>query len=90
MSFTKCKLYKDGNCDKWITKHKCKPSDISWLDEHPEFVSVDRMCENASIFGNVYAKVTKEDLARLLNGEVIKLEAEEYTVFIGYVEEDTK
>lgn len=88
MSFTKCKFYKNGYCDKCIAKQdKCEPSDTSWFDESPKFVSMDRMCENSSIFGNVYAKVTKDDLARLLNGEVIKLGAEEYNVFIGYVEE---
>lgn len=83
-----CKLYKNGNCDKWMTKHKCTPSCREWLDETVSIIPIDRMCENSSIFGNVYVKLTKDDLERILKGDVALIEAEEYNVFIGYVEED--
>ena len=82
-----CEYYCDGLCKKFHSKQYCRPSLTSIFDDYPdEFISKDKMCEKASIFGNYYIGLTKDDIKKLLSGEIAHIGGE-YGIFIGYIGE---
>lgn len=84
-----CDLYVDDHCIKFRRNGKCKPMGRDYLDSieknDGEFISVDRMCRHASIFGNIFVGLTLEDIERIKNGEIVHI-PDEYGTFIGLKE----
>lgn len=82
-----CRFYKDGHCTKWRKNGACKPSSRKWFDDPDkhEMISVERMCTESSIFGNYYIAITKEELKKIEQGEVLMLR-DEYGFFVGLKE----
>lgn len=85
-----CDLYEDGRCTKWRDAQTPNVSTMEWFIEYEEekqFIPVERMCRNGSIFGNEYIGLTQGDIDRLKNGEIIHVPGE-YGKFIGFINED--
>ena len=82
-----CDLYIGNRCIKFSRDDRCDPSTRDWLsgDSDVEFITVDRMCRKASIFGNDFIGLTSEDIERLKTGEIIHISGE-YGIFIGFYE----
>ena len=86
----KCSLItKSGGCGKFDARHKCKDcrSNRSWFDDKLNVCPVWNVCEKASIFGNRYYKITKEQLEALKAGMVL-YDVDEYGTFIVLEQEE--
>ena len=86
---SKCRFEIDGKCTKWRHKSKCKPSQTDYCDEPLTIVEPDRMCEEASIFGNYYFYITEEQIEALRNGKAL-YSRDEYGTFIAFKKEGEK
>ena len=87
-----CELYENGYCTKRRKNGTANPSTRDWLsrdkyDEPLNFISVERMCCQSSIFGNEYIGLTQSDIDRIKNGEIIHIPGE-YGTFIGFINGD--
>lgn len=77
-------LTKTGECKKYgASRQKCKynVSSIEWFDEQFGTCEIDEVCRRASIFGNSYYVISKEDLDDLRAGKVL-FSVDEYGTFI--------
>ena len=85
-----CDLYINESCIKY---RNCKngeailsTNDMFTLvdnDKPHEFIPVERVCRKASIFGNLFVRLTQDDIDRLRNGEIIHIGGE-YGTFISF------
>lgn len=76
-----CILYKNGMCNKWRKKYKCRP--ISIESEVFSTCEIGETCERASDYGNYLYRITDEDIDALKAGKVL-FSVDEYGVFIAY------
>lgn len=89
-----CDLYINKSCTKYRKNGKCEPSTRDWLnrseyDEPMNFIPVEHMCRESSIFGNEFIGLTQSDIDRIKNGEVIHIPGE-YGTFIGFISEEVE
>jgi hypothetical protein len=80
-----CKLCKNGKCQKWVRERKCETLTTSYFDERFKVCEMEKVCEEASIYGNTFFFLTDEDIEKLKSGKVL-FDIDEYGVFIAYKE----
>lgn len=83
-----CDLYKNGRCRKFDGRRGCKESSSKWFTDALKVCEMDEVCRRASIFGNSFFVITKEQLEALREGKVL-YDIAEYGTFI-ILEEDAK
>lgn len=82
-----CDLFDDGYCTKFKLTGKCELGSREWLESEGEFIPIEKMCRESSMFGNYYIGLTKNDIERIQKGEVKHMPGE-YGLFIGFIDED--
>ncbi len=82
-----CRFFDYPHCKKWEKEGKCDISSLGWFREPFDFVEINRVCCEGSIFGNYHIGITDSDIERLKNGEVIHV-ADEYGIFIAFVHKE--
>lgn len=83
-----CDLKENGKCRKFIGRKACKESSSEWFTDALKVCEIDEVCRRASIFGNGFFTITKEQLEALKEGKVL-YDIDEYGTFIA-LEEDAK
>lgn len=82
-----CRFFDYPHCKKWEKEGKCDISSLEWFNEPFDFVKINRVCCEGSVFGNYHIGITQSDIDRLKKGEIIHI-GDEYGIFIGYKHPD--
>lgn len=76
-------LCEGGRCRKFDRRETCakRKSNYSWFHDDLKECSIDEVCRRASIFGNSFFRITREQLTELEQGKVL-YDIDEYGTFI--------